>query len=360
MGDAYEDVITEEERAVQMGEAQPAPVAETAEPEKEPESEATIPTELAVKPPEEEPETEQKEPTTEQIAAVEETEGFRIETDEKTGKHYIVDDDGTRVPPQRFGKIFREAQEGKRTQDKLDLFKKLGPEGYYDIYPDEKPEGWKAETKTETVKQNADLGSLVVTQPDGPYDGMTLREVYDVDPVFANQLQTDYLWNQKQEEARKVGELDRVRQESAKELESFVNSVAKDLFGKEMKDITEKEEAEISKTIETVTQWMRKTHRGGGIIADAYFLMNKEGLLKKASETAARRTLQSLQTRKGPMSIDTARGGEPKTNGFELVEKMTERQLEDHIDTLNDAAMQKFLKDAPENIRTKFPSMPWK
>jgi hypothetical protein len=104
---------------------------------------------------------------------------------------------------------------------------------------------------------------------------------------------------------------------------------------------------------------MHKTHRGGGVIADAYWLMNKEGLLKGAAEKAAAKTNKNLTDRKGPASIDTGKGGEIKETGFEAYEKMTEEQLTAKIDAMTDKETAKFFKDAPDSLRKKYPSIPW-
>jgi len=294
--------------------------------------------------------TAKTEPTDEEKAALE-NKGARFEDG------FIIDEDGEKIPLKRFREVYREAKEGERTKEKLDLFKRLGSEGYYQVYPDEKPEGHAP--ARETAPPDTDIGSLIVQQPDGTYDGMTLREVYDIDPIFANRLQTDYLWNQKQDAERQRGEAERLQREAATEIETFGNSIAKEMFGKEAAQLSKEEEPKIAETIQRVLDWMNKTHRGGGVIADGYFLMNKEGLLKKAAENAGKSTLRSLQDRKGPASIDTGHGGELKETGFEAYEKMTEDQLTDKIDAMPDKEMAKFFREAPKSLRAKHPKLPW-
>ena len=297
-------------------------------------------------------------PTAEEQAAAED-QGFRIETDEK-GHTYIIDDDGTKIPPKRFREVYREAKEGERTKEKLDLFKKLGPQGYYQAFPDERPETpAQPEPRREIIPPGADIGALIVQQPNGPYDGMTLRDVYQQDPVFATNLQTDFLLKQREAEDQRRGEAGRVRNEAATEIETFAESVAQETFGKAAKGLSKDEEAKIVGTIQTVLDWMHATHRGGGNISDAYFLMNKEGLLKGAANKAAAKTLKDLQERSGPASIDTGQGGEAKETGFEGVEKMTEEALTKKIDGMNDKETAKFFKEAPDSLRKKYPSLPW-
>ena len=358
-GDFKEEEFTDEEKAA-LGEAAPAkvdppaPDAEKDEHEEGPEPEAKPEGEVA---PEEKPEAEQEQTETEIQA---EEMGLEVVTDEKTGKQYIVDEDGARIPPKRFREVYREAKEGERTKEKLDLFKKLGPEGYYQAYPDERPAS--APEKTPDVPLDVDPWSLTVKQPDGPYDGMALRDVFNQGgdaAIFAMNLRDQFMDSQRQKIAEKAGEESRLRQAAATEIETFATDIAREMFGKEPSAVTKEEEAQIGETIKAVTDWMLKTHRGGGVIADAYFLMSKEGILKKVSEAAAQRALKSITDRKGPASIDTGKGGEPKETGFEAYEKMTEEALTAKIDAMTDKDTAKFFKEAPDSLRKKYPSLPW-
>lgn len=359
VGDYREDTFTDEEKAA-LGEADPAPAADVkAEPEAKEGPEPEAKPEGEVTPEGEKPEAEQKpEPTTEEKAAAEE-QGFRIETDDK-GHSYIVDDDGTRIPPKRFREVYREAKEGERAKEKLDLLKRLGTDAYYQAFPDEKPADYKAPASEPVKQAPEDIGSLTVSQPGGPYDGKTLRELYDMGgeaAVLATQLHTNYLFEHRKAEERKAGELERVKAEALKEIESFAGELAKEAFGKDAPALSKDEEAEVEKTIGAVLDWMNKTHRGGGIIADAYFLMNKEGLLKKISESAAARALKSITDRKGPASIDTKAGGDVKPTGFESYERMTEDQMLKAIDAMPEREFKKLLTDAPASLRRKFPGI---
>lgn len=364
VGDFKTETFDKDELAA-LGEAEPAaPAAEKAEPVKKEGPEPKVEPEGEVAP-EEKPETEPTvTPTAEELAAAED-KGFRIETDDK-GHQYIVDDDGTRIPPKRFKEVYREAKEGERTKEKLDLFKKLGPQGYYQVYPEERPEAPPArEVPREVIPPGADIGSLLVqydpktSAENRQYEGMTLRDVHAIDPVFATNLQTEFLWQQKQAAVQQVGEFNRVRQESATEIETFAESVAKENYGKSTKELSKDEEGKVVDTIQAVLNFMTKTNRGSGLMDDAYFLMNKEGLLKKAAENASMGTLKSLQERRGPASIDTAQGGEVKDTGFEAYGKMTEVALTAKIDAMTDKEVAKFFKDAPKSLRAKFPSIPW-
>jgi len=195
---------------------------------------------------------------------------------------------------------------------------------------------------------------------------MTLNDIYAENPALATKLQFDYENRQreavnaaKREAETKEQEAARLKEESLSEIETFADSISAEMFGKSAKEITPEQEVQIAGTIQQVIDWMTKTKRGGGIIGDAYFLMNREGLLKKAKESGGMKVLKDLTERKGPASIDTGSGGEVKETGFEAAEKMTEIQLKEHIDRMSDKDADKFFKTAPQRLKDKYPSLPW-
>jgi hypothetical protein len=369
MEDAYKDEITAEEQAILNGELPTAPAADTkaepekkegpdTPPEKEPEGEKTPEGEKK-----DEAEKKETEPTPEEKAAAEEA-GLFIETDDK-GRQYIVDEDGKRIPPQRFGKVFRAAKEGEQYKTKLDLFKKLGPEGYYTAYPDEKPEGWTASGKEHakeaapvTIPRNVNMGDIGVVYEDKE---MTLRDLYTLNPVEATRLQNLVIDQWRQEDAAKKGDEEREAGEKRAQIESLGNSLSKEMFNKEGTALSESEMKSVVEVLAKVEAHKDKTPRYKTLsMGEVYFLMNAEGIFKKIADVASRAALKSITERKGPASIDTGAGGDVKPTGFEAVEKMTADQLEKHIDAMTDADMNKFLREAPKSIREKLPSAPWK
>jgi hypothetical protein len=354
LGDFKEETFSDEEKAA-LGEAEEkAPDADKDE-QKDDEGPDTR-TETDDKPEEDKTEQAAEQPAEEKDAA--EEQGLRIETDEK-GHTWVIDEDGAKIPMKRFKEVFWKAKEGDRNKEKLDLFKKLGPEGYYQAFPDEKPpDPPKRETPPQAPVQ--DMGALRVVQPNGPYDGMTLRELYDVDPVFATNLQNDFLWNQRKLMTEAAEKAEQVKKDSARDLEEFGASIGKAAYGKEPKDLTKEEIARVGETIRQVIDWMTTTRRGGGVLMDAYFLMNKEGLLKQVVSRAAEKTIKDLAGRKGPASIDTSGGGgNGKDGSWDAIAKMTEAQLAAKIDAMSEKEMTAFFKEAPKSLRSKYPNMPW-
>jgi hypothetical protein len=302
-------------------------------------------------------ETEPKAELSAEEKTAAEDQGFRIETDEK-GRQYIVDDDGTKIPPKRFTEVYREAKAGERTKEKFDLFKRLGPEAYYQAFPEEKPAEAAAQQPAEEIRQRStpdvDTGGLVVQQPGGSYDGMTLREVFDVDPVFATRLQTEYLWQQREDQARQASEMTRLQSESKAEIETFAGNIAKELFDKEPASLSKDEELKIAKTIQDVLDFMKTTHRGGGFIHDAYQLMTMDKKLSEARNKTAANVVDSL--RKAPVGHI---GGGPSQTAANDYEGMTEGQLSETVGNMTDAEKVTFYAKATPALRRKFPSWPW-
>ena len=112
----------------------------------------------------------------EEVGASEETEGPETEeTVEELGESDVVVpeaevEDDAPVPLKRFNKVYGEM---KTQTEKFDLYKRLGPDKYYDIYPDEKP---KEEPAPEVPASISEAASMVING--GPYDGQTLGDSF--------------------------------------------------------------------------------------------------------------------------------------------------------------------------------------
>jgi len=298
----------------------------------------------------EKPAGEQPEHTEEEKAAAEK-QGFRIE-----GK-FLIDDEGTKIPLTRWRKFYGQAKEVERgqaeTQRKLNLFKELGPDKFYGLYPEEKPAGYKpAATRGGDEIPEANIGAMVVQG--GPYDGKTLNEVYQEDPAYATLLQNQYLDGRREKATTVQRQQEEIRRESETEISAFTDQLSTELFGKKTTELSKDEEAKVVATIQNTLDWMAKTRRGAGIIADAYFLMNREGILRTAHESGGKAALASLQ--KPPIaSIDTT-GGKTTVTDFEA---MTADQLAKAIENMPDKKAMEFLKNAPAAVKAKHPQLPW-
>jgi hypothetical protein len=116
--------------------------------------------------------------------------------------------------------------------------------------------------------------------------------------------------------------------------------------------MTEVEKKQVSDSITATIEWMQKTGRGGGIMQDAWRLMNYETALAKARESATKGTIDAL---KKPVvgSIDTNKGTPVETE-FGKYASMTREQLGKEFDRMTDKEFVHFKKNAPESVRKKF------
>jgi len=344
--------FTDEELAI-LGEKAP-----TADPEK-PLVEGVLP-EGGEKP----LEPKQPEHTDEEKTAIEQT-GAKVEVDPK-GKTWIIDDEGTRIPLKRWRENYRESMDNKRgreeTEKKFNQFRELGPEKYYAIYPNEKPADWKPPEKPQAPQK--DIFDLVAqySDPNHPYNGKTLREIYATDPAEARRLERAYEQDQtrRSEEERGKVEAEKQRHQHVlnqcdAEINDFTGHLSKEMFGKDASTLSKEEKAHIDSSIQATIDWMQKSQRGAGILADAYFLMNKEKIIADAKAKGGKGIIQSLSK----PSIPSINAGSGAAAGGTEFENMTREQLAAHIANLDDAGYEKFMKSATPEMKAKLPDLPW-
>ncbi|HSW65043.1 MAG TPA: hypothetical protein VLH56_17290 [Dissulfurispiraceae bacterium] len=338
--------FTQEELVI-LGEAPEPTPAGQAPPAgaKAPEGDAALPegTPAPEKPPEH----------TEEEKAAAEKLGLRIEDG------FIVDEDGTKIPAKRWKTLYRQAKETERgaaeTQRKLNLFKELGADKFYEHYPDEKPAGYKPanrELRQETGVP-ANIGEMVVQG--GPHDGKTLNEVYQDDHAYATLMQNQYLDGLKEKETETKRKQDSERERTLSEVTQFADTRAVEMFGKKYDELPEVEKARINAITSDVLDWIGKTMRTV-YIDDAYYLMNRDAIIKSAHEKGGKAALASLSKPAIP-SIDT--GGGKGAVGMDAYESMTSEQLAAKVADMTDAQLSKFLKEAPQSVRSKHSSLPW-
>lgn len=297
-------------------------------------------------------ETEEK--TEETPESEEEEEESETEQDEAEGEK---DDEKSKgpVPYDRFSKVYGEKKELER---KLELFRK-DPEEYFRQYPDEKPTGEQSETTVETPEETniptfGEAGSLVVQG--GEHDGLTLRQVYEKDPFVAQDIYMQYREGllSKQREEQETNE--RLKQESDREVNSFASERAKELFDKDMENLSEKEAAQIDKEINETLIWMSQTRRGWGNLKDAYVLKNLDKIIGDATKKGASGLVNHL-TKPTSSSISSKRtSSETSMNNYL---SMDQNQLATMVDNMSEREFLNFKKNAPPALREKFPGLDW-
>jgi len=292
--------------------------------------------------------SETEETTEETTETVEET----VETEEaelKLEDGYIVYPDGNKIPVDRFEKVYGKGKEHERnlqeTQEKFNLLK-TNPEEYYKRYPDE---------KVGTAPTQVKIGGMRVTG--GEYDGMTLAEVYEVDPAEAQQIQINYTLSQRDEQTKTRDTESRMLEQINTEMESFSQARAKDFFSKEYSALTETEAGQINTLLENVITWGKETGRGSGNVEDIYFLMHKDTLLSAEKSKG----IQSLigQVKSVPSIAGGGKVDSGTETGYSRFLSMSDNQMADAITAMPDAEYLKFKKEAPAELKRKHPELPW-
>lgn len=313
-----------------------------------------------------EKEVEKTELTAEEKVKVEE-EGVKLIKDEKTGKQYLVDEDGTKIPVERWRKNFAkthsaatEAQrEAEETKHKLNLFKQLGADKYYEIYPQEKPADFQPTSKPAPTKKLDIDDFRTVTVQGGEYDGLTLGEVAKEDPLAAQVILNNHLNAIAAEEAKVEAEKAAVIRDTQLEQEAFVVSLAKQKFGKsgQVTDYTPEEQAEIAREYNALTAWMAQNNKIIYRLEDAYRIMNHDKIIHSEKLKAAEAALKDATKNK----IPAIGGGDGMTHitGYEAYLKMSSDALAGVIDKMTDADQRTFYAKAPKELKEKYPSLPW-
>jgi len=289
-------------------------------------------------------------------------EGVRLV--EENGRQYLVDDEGAKIPVQRWRKNYARTQADIRTavraagetNKKLNLLKELGADRYYEIYPDEAPEGYQpsaAQNNRRSQPESAgDFTNMMVQG--GKYDGRLLGDVARENPQAANLILNNYLETvQTSRQARQMEEFDR---SFAEERDQFCLNRAKELFNK-TDNFTDSEKAKIAGVYNELSRWMI----AGGVphynMEHAWFLMNKDRIIQSARAAAAEDAVKKA-IEPGVKSIGSG-SGQGRATDYDSYLSMTEDALADAIDRMSDAQQKRFYKEAPVELRNKYPSLPW-
>jgi len=291
----------------------------------------------------------------EEVGASEETEGPETEEEledqgesERVASETEGDDDGNDapVPLKRFNQVYGEM---KTTTEKFDLFKRLGPDKYYDVYPDEKPEK-EPEEVPETPVSISEAANMVING--GPYDGQTLGEVSKTDPLSAMAMYDEY----RAEQRTKIEDDKRLKTEAEQEETDFKSEQAKGMFEKEYSTLSTVEQDKIDEIISSALGWMKKTGRGWGNLFDAHYLMNRDADIATAKGDAAASTVNAI-TRGAVQSISGTKGS--AQTGYGAYINLSRDQMADKLGSMSESDKAAFYEKAPANVKAKFPDLPW-
>lgn len=258
------------------------------------------------------------------------------------------------VPYTRFKEVNEKAKAAEQAQTKLEHFKRLGPESYYKLYPDEMP----GEDNTEKADIDSQVENLVVKG--GQYNGKTINEVFNASPAAAMQLVKNYY-----DEQDKAATADkRALDDSQNEIVNFANTINKEFNGADSvltkADLAPilKGEGDLGKVIQQTLDWMKETGRGYGNIIDGYNLMTMNDRLKGKAGNTLKSVVNALKSNSNP-SISAKQTSSSEDTGFSNFANMSASQAANELENMTDAKQAEFLKKAPASVRKKFPNIPW-
>lgn len=276
------------------------------------------------------------------------------EGDEETEEETEEEEHRDKVQ-ERIDKVVFEKKEAER---RLDILKTLGPDEFYKVYPDEKPDS------SDEKKDDTEAGPLSFARASrmevkgGEFEGQTLGEVNKENPIAAVEMYLD--WRDKEQKTieKKAADDAKIWEEAKIETDDFRVSLAKELFGKDRADLEEQEATKIEEVLEGIGDWMDKTDRFNYKLEDAYLLLNKDSIIAAAKGDGVKAMLKQLKEGDSKTVIPN-KGSPGAKTGYEAFENLSADQLSGEIEGMTEKQYSNFIKDAPNSIKMKFPDIDW-
>lgn len=264
------------------------------------------------------------------------------------------------VPQSRFDEVYGKSKEAER---KYNLIKELGLDEFYKRHPEERPANYAPQAKPVPAPVPVEeYGGLTYNNPGHQWHGLTLNQINEQDPIAAKGLLDKFVDGQNraaQEAQREKEEQDRkFKEDSEKEVQTFSDARATELFGKKLSELPEADQQKVNAVVASTLEWMQSTNRGGGFIEDAFTLMNLEKIRESERTKGAEAALKSINKPAVPSIAAGKTGGNVVSSNLET---MSTAELSAHIHGLPEAKMMEFLKSPPggQALKDKHPTLPW-
>jgi hypothetical protein len=287
--------------------------------------------------------------------------GEGVQEEEGEQGEAAEEDEGA-VPQARFDEVYGQSKENER---KLDLIKRLGPDEYYKLYPDEKPDaqGSRGDEKTTITEPAQDrvlsfqeVQGMVIDG--GAYDGRTLGDLYKDNPIAAQDIYLNYRDEQRAAIDKKNASAEAIRQAAEEETNAFTTSIAKQMFEKDIDALSAEESKKVEKIVLDVMDWINQPGHYGYKLEHAFLIMHKDDLLAGAKSDGAKALVKQLKGGSTP-SVKANKGSGGKKTGYEAYEEMDRNQLAARIEGMTDAEFEKFSANAPQSLKDKLEDIPW-
>ena len=257
------------------------------------------------------------------------------------------------VPQTRFDEVYGKAKASEReTQALKEALRRNNPQAFKELYPHEAgPESAPVSSSGPVqVPRTMEEAALCVVQG-GQFAGKTLEQVYMEDPFAANALWADFQrTHQEQESAGR-----RAKEEAKTEIAAFHQDLARELFQKDLKDVPADKLPEIEKVTNDLIDFM--TERRIGTIKDAYVVKNFDRILRETRAKAAGEALKTVDQKGVPGA--GGKGPVAQKAGADAYMSMTPAEFAATVARMSDERFAKLMKEAPAELREKFPNIAW-
>jgi hypothetical protein len=264
-------------------------------------------------------------------------------------------------------RIDRLTWEKNEAQRKLDLLR-TNPEEYYQQYPDERPqESTQGQPQAQGGQQQAGevpafsqcLGMQI---QGGQFEGYTLGDLWNSEDKTLQAAAFDLYNNFANERRREVEEQRASERQAKQEIEqaydSFVAERAKEMFSKDTGALSREEQQKVAQVVQDTLDF---AEREGVInLSNAWKLMNLDKTVREAEERGVKGLVEHTSKR-GPRSASSSNVGSGASKGDPYAQylEMGEDALLDKIETMGDAEIDRFLKNATPEFRQKYPALPY-
>lgn len=299
----------------------------------------------------------------------EEAEGEEDEAEEADKDDDSEPDYSKPIRPERFKRVYAkwrtEQRENADLAQKMNLLKTLGPDKYYELYPDERPQGAAGTpaTQTTTAPPPGDRVPMMSECLDfaiqgGQYDGCTLRQLMESgDPVHQAAAYDHYnaFAESKRSEINEAKTREtQTKEQIEQEHTAFVEGRAQDLFGKAASELSAKEQRQIADLTNTLLDRMESGELKTYDLNTAYELATLNDRIKDAAGKSVKAIVEAMRKAGGVTHPETKTDGSRKT-GYEPYLSYSDAQLADHLESLSEEGCQRFWEKAPKALRRKFP-----
>ena len=323
---------------------------------------------------EEEPAGEPESPETDAEGGEQETETEQL-PDETGAEEKPTDDDESEpdpsqpVPYKRFSKVYGEREQLRREKEevaqKMNLLRTLGPDRYYELYPDERPQG--SGGPEPTAQPGATGGELPTMQQclnmtiqGGPYDGYTLAQLYGSDDLTHRAAAQDIYQNFRDQRVREVSESQAKEAEARTRVEtehnSFVDQRAQEFYGKGAANLTASERGQIQTIVNTLLDRMESGELRTYDLTTAYKLATFDDAIKDAKGKSVKALVESMRKATSATKPDGKPSGTAKASGYDGYMSYTPDQMFKHLDRMTTPERIAFWKKAPDGLKNRFPT----